>query len=66
MVKIITYINNPFDVRPGFSRTENKTKIFAEDELDRYLQDGWEIVAAPVTDFPTSLNSKMTVIMKKF
>lgn len=82
MVKIITYIDRVFDKRNGYSRAESgdenekdakKTskRVYAEDELDCYLNEGWCIVSASTSELVTGVLgnttsfSKLTVILRK-
>jgi hypothetical protein len=81
MVKILSYIDRTFDKKRGFSRAENEenekeskkssNRIFAEDELDKLLNDGWAILSASTSEFVTGVLgtttsfSKLTVILKK-
>lgn len=82
MVKIITYIDRTFDKKRGFSRSDSydendkdakksDKRIYAEDELDILLNDGWSIVSASTSELVTGVLgnttsfSKLTVILQK-
>lgn len=73
MVKILRYIDRKFDKRSGFSRAEagdeevkekgsKKTskRVFAEDELDQLMNEGWQIVSASTSQFVTGVMGNMT------
>ena len=82
MTKIITYIDRTFDKKRGFSRAEHfdenekdakksEKRVYAEDELDDFLNDGWSVVSASTSEFITGVLgnttsfSKLTVILHK-
>ncbi|MCH5169897.1 MAG: hypothetical protein J1F24_01285 [Oscillospiraceae bacterium] len=82
MIKIITYIDRIFDKRNGYSRAESgdesdknskktSNRVYAEEELDRYLNEGWSIVSASSSEMVTGVLgsttsfSKLTVILQK-
>lgn len=84
MVKILRYIDRKFDKRSGFSRAEhgdedikekndkrNSARIFAEDEIDKLLNEGWIVLSASTSQFITGVLGNMTsfdqltVIMRK-
>lgn len=82
MVKIITYIDRVFDKRNGYSRAESgdetekdvkkaSKRVYAEDELDHFLTEGWSIVSASTSELVTGVLgnttsfSKLTVILQK-
>lgn len=82
MVKIITYIDRIFDKKRGFSRAESydendkdskkvEKRVYAEEELDQFLTEGWEIVSASTSELVTGVLgnttsfSKLTVILRK-
>lgn len=82
MTKIITYIDRTFDKKRGFSRTEHcddnekdtkksEKRIYAEDELDSLINEGWTIVSASTSELITGVLgsttsfSKLTVILHK-
>lgn len=73
MVKILCYI----DRKDGFSRLvkgkgeKKEEKIFAEDEMDQMLKDGWKLLSATTSEFvagaftATTSFAKLTVIFQK-
>lgn len=82
MTKIITYIDRTFDKKRGFSRAEHcddnekdtkksEKRIYAEDELDSLINEGWTIVSASTSELITGVLgsttsfSKLTVILHK-
>ena len=84
MIKILRYMDRKFDKRSGFSRSESDeedikekgikkstNRIFAEDELDELLSDGWKIIGMSTSQFVTGIVGsttsfeKMTVIIQK-
>ena len=48
MIKIITYLkkDHEFSRYGGKDENDKKITILAEEEIDAYLQDGWEIVSS--------------------
>jgi hypothetical protein len=73
MVKILRYIDRKFDKRSGFSRAESgeedtkekgikksSKRVFAEDELDMLMNDGWQVVSASTSQFITGVMGNMT------
>ena len=82
MVKILSYVDRTFDKKRGFSRAESydesdkdskksEKRVYAEEELDLYLQDGWSVVSASTSELVTGVLgnttsfSKLTVILHK-
>lgn len=73
MVKILRYIDRKFDKRSGFSRAEAgdeevkekgskkaSKRVFAEDELNQLMNEGWQIVSASTSQFVTGVMGNMT------
>ena len=53
MIKIITYVDNPFDNSNRFSHAsaeDSKKRIYAEDELEQLLSDGWTLLSATTSN----------------
>lgn len=82
MVKIITYIDRTFERKRGFSRAElndetdkeakkAEKRVYAEEELEQLLNEGWNIVSASTSELVTGVLgntasfTKLTVILKK-
>lgn len=82
MVKILRYIDRKFDKRSGFSRAEHGDedvkndkkivmRIFAEDEIDKLINEGWIVLSASTSQFITGVLGnttsfdQLTVIMRK-
>ena len=72
MVKIITYRDNIYDANEGFFReiqvagSRNRKTIYAEQELDQLLNDGWNIIFTSTSAITRGEgNTKLTVILKK-
>lgn len=66
MVKILTYIDNKKNQKYSrSSKTKDKDdRIFAEDELDLFLKDGWKVISVSSSDFVTGALTAVTSFTK--
>ena len=53
MIKIINYIkkDNEFTRNGGKDENNKKVIIYAEKEIEEYLNDGWEIISSNATPY---------------
>ena len=63
MIKIINYIkkDNEFTRNGGKDGNNKKVIIYAEKEIEEYLNDGWEIISSNATPYVAGAFTGVTI-----